>query len=200
MHPKLILATRNRHKTAEIARMLDGRFLVEDLTGHPEAPEVEETGTTFEANAILKACAASAFFGTWALADDSGIEADALDGAPGVRSARYAGEGATDDQNNALLLENLKPFRGKERAGRFRCVLALANRGEVVATFSGAVEGVIVNELKGGGGFGYDPMFVPTGYCETFGQLPAEVKNSISHRARALLQFSAWLEANPTLG
>ncbi len=199
MLPTLLLATRNTHKTSEIARMLAGRFKVVDLTAHPSAPEVEETGDTFEQNAALKACAGSAFLGGWALADDSGIEVDALGGAPGVRSARYAGESATDSENNDLLLKNLLPFRGKDRSGRFRCVLALARDGQLIATFAGAVEGVIVNELKGSAGFGYDPMFVPAGYCETFGQLPAEVKNQISHRSRALSQFAAWLEANPVL-
>jgi XTP/dITP diphosphohydrolase len=197
--PVLLLATRNSHKTAEIAQILGSRFHVQDLNAHPAAPEVEETGDTFEANAALKACAGSFFSGGWALADDSGLEVDALHGAPGVRSARYSGEGATDAKNNALLLANLLPFRGKERRARFRCVLALAKRGELIATFDGSVEGIIVNEVKGTGGFGYDPLFVPDGYCETFGTLSADVKNSISHRSRALRRFSAWLEANPVL-
>lgn len=196
MAQKLLLATRNAHKTKEIARILAGRFIVEDLNTHPAAPEVEETGATFDANAALKACAGSLFFGGWALADDSGLEVDALDGAPGVRSARYAGDTANDAANNELLLKNLYPFQEKERSARFRCVLALARDGQLIATFSGSVEGEIIDARKGSAGFGYDPLFVPQGYDKTFGELPPEVKNQISHRARALQQFSAWLEAN----
>jgi XTP/dITP diphosphohydrolase len=199
MPPYLLVATRNAHKTREISQMLRGCFRIEDLTAHPGAPEVEETGATFEANAILKSCAVSAFTGGWALADDSGLEVDALGGEPGVRSARYAGESAVDANNNALLLKNLLPFRGKQRAARFRCCLALSKKGEVIAIFNGAVEGVILNEPKGDGGFGYDPLFVPRGYCESFGHLPSDVKNQISHRASALRRFSAWAEANPML-
>ncbi len=197
--PDLLLATRNAHKTHEIATMLAGHFRVSDLTAHPAAPEVEETGTTFVANATLKATAISEFFDGWALADDSGIEVDALGGAPGVWSARYAGVGTTDAANNALLLKNLAGVRGKARSGRFRCVLALAHRGNLIATFDGAVEGIIVNELHGTGGFGYDPLFLPEGHCETFGTLPPEVKNSISHRSRALAKFVAWLRERPEI-
>jgi XTP/dITP diphosphohydrolase len=199
MKPPLLIATRNAHKTREIAQILAARFSVKDMNAYPDAPEVEETGETFETNAALKACAASMFNQGWALADDSGLEVNALQGAPGVRSARYAGESAADSDNNELLLQNLLPFRGKERSARFRCCLVLAKAGELIAVFNGAVEGVIVNERKGTSGFGYDPLFVPNGYCETFGELPAEVKNQISHRSRALRQFSAWLEANPVL-
>jgi len=199
MKPPLLIATRNTHKTREIAQILATRFSVKDMTSYANAPEVEETGDTFETNAALKACAASMFINGWALADDSGLEVDALHGAPGVRSARYAGESTTDSDNNELLLQNLAPFRGKERSARFRCCLVLAKAGAMIAVFYGAVEGVIVNQRKGASGFGYDPLFVPNGYCETFGELPAEVKNQISHRSRALRQFSAWLEANPVL-
>ena len=117
---------------------------------------------------------------------------DALNGDPGVYSARYAGAQGDDAANNALLLKNLAGVRGKDRSARFRCVIVLARAGRKLAAFSGAVEGVIVNDLKGGGGFGYDPLFVPEGYCETFGQLPAEVKNDLSHRAQALGKLRDW--------
>lgn len=194
---RLVLATRNAHKTAEIAAMLADTFEVVDLRAVPGAPEVEETGATFAENAALKADAVSRFTGGWALADDSGLETDALRGEPGVHSARFAGENATDAENNALLLQKLAVIPGAPRTARFRCALALSRRGEMVATFDGTVEGVIVEELRGPGGFGYDPMFVPDGYAETFGQLPAATKNAISHRSRALAKFRAWLAQNP---
>ncbi len=194
----LILATRNAHKTAEISAMLAGFFTVQDLHALPDAPEIEETGLTFAANAALKAVAISAFTDGWALADDSGLEVDALGGAPGVHSARYAGPTATDAANNALLLANLAALPADApRTARFRCVLALARRGEVVATFDGTVEGRVVNALHGPGGFGYDPLFVPDGHDRTFGELSADVKNAISHRSRALAGFRAWLADHP---
>jgi len=189
---RLLVSTRNAHKVGEIRAILGPDFEVFDLSALPDMPEVEETGTTFEENATLKAVAASLLFDGWVIADDSGLEVDALGGAPGVYSARYAGEQGDDAANNALLLRNLEGVRGKERSGRFCCVIVLARAGRKLAAFSGAVEGIIVNELKGGGGFGYDPLFVPNGYCETFGQLPAEVKNSLSHRAQALQKLRDW--------
>jgi XTP/dITP diphosphohydrolase len=189
---RLLVSTRNAHKVGEIRAILGPDFEVSDLSVLPDMPEVEETGTTFEENATLKAVAASLLFEGWVIADDSGLEVDALNGAPGVYSARYAGEQGDDAANNALLLRNLEGVRGKERSGRFRCVIVLARAGRKLAAFSGAVEGIIVNDLKGGGGFGYDPLFVPDGYCETFGQLPAEVKNSLSHRAQALHKLRDW--------
>ena len=196
--PTLILATRNAHKTAEIAAMLAGRFDVIDLHAVPEAPEVEETGATFAENAALKAAAVSRRLGGWALADDSGLEVDALGGEPGVRSARYAGELATDSENNAQLLARLAALPpDTPRTARFRCVLALAQAGELVATFDGAVEGRVIDALHGAGGFGYDPLFVPDGYDATFGVLPPDVKNAISHRSRALAKFQAWLAGRP---
>ncbi len=198
--PPLLLATRNAHKTAEIASLLAGRFTVTDLTSRPDAPEVAETGTTFAANATLKSNAISAHFGGWALADDSGLEVDALDGAPGVCSARYAGPNATDADNVALLLANLaalSPTVGDPlTSARFRCVLALSRDGQVVATFPGTIEGTISPDLQGEGGFGYDPLFIPAGHDRTFGSLPADLKNTISHRAQALATFTDWLARN----
>jgi XTP/dITP diphosphohydrolase len=195
--PRLLLATRNAHKTAEISAMLAGFFEVADLHTLPGAPEIEETGVTFAENAAIKALAISRHIGGWALADDSGIEVDALGGEPGVRSARYAGEQATDADNNALLLERLAGLPCASRTARFRCSLALAHGDELVAEFDGTVEGCVIEALKGPGGFGYDPMFIPDGYDATFGELPAAIKNAISHRSRALAKFRTWLEENP---
>ena len=122
---RLLIATRNAHKTHEIAAILGSAWQVTDLTAHPDVPSPEETGATFAENAEIKAVAASRVFGGWVLADDSGLEVDALDGAPGVRSARYAGPGATDADNRAKLLRALDGVRGKARSGRFRCAMVL---------------------------------------------------------------------------
>ncbi|MEZ5303743.1 MAG: RdgB/HAM1 family non-canonical purine NTP pyrophosphatase [Verrucomicrobiales bacterium] len=195
---RLIIATRNAHKTDEIRAMLGDLFdEVTDLNAFPEIPSPVEDGVSFAANARIKSESASeALGGAMVMSDDSGLEVDALGGAPGVFSARYAGEGASDADNRAKLLAALAKSgaRGKARAGRFRCVLSIAKDGAEIAAFDGAVEGILANEEKGGGGFGYDPLFIPEGHCETFGQLPAEVKNGLSHRARALAQARVHLE------
>ena len=188
----LLVSTRNAHKVVEIRQILGTGFDVADLSAIPPIPEVEETGSTFEENAALKALAVSAQFDGWVIADDSGLEVDALGGAPGVRSARFSGDHATDASNRSLLLEKLESVRGKERSARFRCVIVLSKRSQVLASFSGSVEGVIINQEKGEGGFGYDSLFVPDGHCETFAQLGAEIKNTLSHRARALEQLKGW--------
>jgi XTP/dITP diphosphohydrolase len=190
---RLLIATKNAHKTIEFAALLGPGWAVTDLNAHPEIPAPDETGETFAENAAIKAVAASQLFPGLVLADDSGLEVDALNGAPGVRSARYAGEKATDADNRAKLLHALDGVRGKERSARFRCALALAESGLVVAAHDGTVEGTIINAERGEGGFGYDALFVPEGYCETFGQLPAEVKNQLSHRARAFAQALAFI-------
>jgi XTP/dITP diphosphohydrolase len=190
---RLLVSTRNAHKIVEIREILGRDFEVVDLSVLPEFGEVEETGETFEENAALKALAASAHFDGWVIADDSGLEVDALGGSPGVWSARFSGAGATDVSNRALLLEKLAGVRGKDRAARFRCVIALARHGQLLATFSGAVEGVIINQEKGQGGFGYDPLFVPEGHCATFAELGPEVKNALSHRACALQGLKSWI-------
>jgi len=192
MNKTLLVSTRNAHKVAEIREILGVGFEVLDLSTISVAGEVEETGVTFEENATLKALAVSGHFDGWVIADDSGLEVDALDGAPGVWSARFSGSGATDASNRALLLEKLEGVRGKERSARFRCVIVLARAGRKFAAFGGSVEGVIINQEKGAGGFGYDPLFVPEGHCETFAQLGADVKNALSHRARALAGLLAW--------
>jgi XTP/dITP diphosphohydrolase len=188
----LLISTRNAHKVDEIREILGSRFCISDLSALPGFPDVEETGSTFQENAAIKALAASARFDGWVIADDSGLEVDALNGAPGVRSARFSGDSATDASNRALLLGKLLSVSGKDRSARFRCVIALARRGEILAHFSGSVEGVIIPQEKGTGGFGYDSLFVPEGHCETFAQLGANIKNTLSHRARALSELKNW--------
>ena len=188
----VLVSTRNAHKLVEIRQILGPSFELLDLSAVPALGEVEETGETFEENAALKALAASAHFEGWVLADDSGLEVDALGGAPGVRSARFSGEGATDVTNRALLLEKLAAVSASERSARFRCVIALARAGQVLAHFSGSVEGSIIGSEKGAGGFGYDPLFVPEGFGETFAELGADTKNRLSHRGRALAALKSW--------
>ena len=163
------------------------------LDSLPGFLEVEETGDSFAANAMLKAVAASQRFRGLVLADDSGLEVDALGAEPGVRSARYAGATANQQENNLLLLENLSAVRGKLRSARFHCALAAAQAGHPLACFHGSVEGTIIRHPKGRHGFGYDPLFVPEGFCQTFAQLGPEIKNSLSHRARAIEAARPWI-------
>lgn len=183
----LTIATRNRHKTREIQEILGAEFLVQDLTTVPDVPEVEETGRTFRENAILKAVAVSHRIAGVILADDSGLEVDVLEGEPGVFSARYSGSG-DDRQNLQKLLSELKRVdpHAQQRGARFRCVIAVSRNGELVNTFSGAVEGRIIDSPRGSGGFGYDPVFIPTGWNKTFAELPEAEKNRLSHRALAI--------------
>lgn len=188
----IFLATRNRHKTREIQEMLGSGVLVSDATTVSELPEIEETGTTFEANSRLKAEGISLHVPGIVLADDSGLEVDALGKKPGVYSARYAGPGCTDEQNTDLVLERTKGVPHERRTARFRCVLAVAENGVTLAIFDGTVEGILSTEARGAGGFGYDPIFMPLGYGETFGELSSEIKHGMSHRSRALAQFQQW--------
>ena len=190
----LLIATRNVHKTEEIRVMLGNAFQVEDLNSGKDWPNIVETADTFLGNATLKALGISQIYDGLVLSDDSGLEVDAIGGAPGVWSARFAGQNATDAENRSLLLQRLAAFRGKERSARFRCVMVLAKGPKVLGSFSGAVDGMITNQEKGDHGFGYDSIFVPKGYCETFGQLSVETKNLLSHRARALEQVIAFLQ------
>lgn len=189
MH-QFLLATRNRHKTREFAEILGDAFDINDLADAPELPAVEETGLTFEANAILKAVETSKHVPGLVVADDSGLEVDALQGAPGIYSARYAGEEATDAENVAKLLAELSRYPPGPHAARFRCALALAREGMLLETFHGAVEGTIVDAPRGEKGFGYDPVFQPLGFGRTFGELSAAEKNRISHRAGAIRSLS----------
>ena len=193
MLEKLVIATHNSHKTAEMREMLKGLYSeIVDLSAFPDIPEPIEDGKTFEANADIKSTAASLQLSdTLVLSDDSGLEVDALDGAPGVYSARYSGEDATDETNRTKLLEDLEKIekRTHRPTARFRCVLSLSKNGEVLANYQGAVEGHIASTESGDGGFGYDPIFVPEGHDETFASLPPEIKQAISHRARAVEEF-----------
>ncbi len=192
----LIVATHNSHKTEEIRVILADHFdTITDLTTLKDHPAPEETGDTFEANARIKALDASARFPeATILADDSGLEVDALNNFPGVHSARYAGPKATDRDNRLKLLDALEGVT--ERGARFRCVIVLVKAGEVQATFDGTCEGHIAEQQTGQSGFGYDTLFVPEGYYESFGLLRGEIKNTISHRAKALDQLKSWIAEN----
>lgn len=194
---ELLFATRNAHKTAEIQTILGPRFHVNDLVDHPEIPHIAETGKTFEDNAILKAVTVSKYIPSFVVADDSGLEVDALSGAPGIYSARYAGPEAGDNEKIGKLLEQLGRVGAPKNAGRarFRCVLALAHEGEVLGIFEGLVEGRIADRPRGSHGFGYDPIFIPNGFQQTFGELEPAKKNQLSHRARALEKLGAFLVA-----
>lgn len=191
---QLLLATRNAHKTREFSEILGSEFDVRDLSTEPDAPAIEETGATFAENATLKAVGISQRFPGLVVGDDSGLEVDALKGAPGVYSARYAGLGAKDSDNIARLLSELRKVLIKRPySARFRCVLALARDCELLDTFEGAVEGTIVEPPRGTGGFGYDPVFRPAGLAQTFGEIVPEKKNRISHRANAIRLLRAAL-------
>ena len=196
--PEILIATRNRGKLREAQELLSGLPVRwRNLAEFPETGEVEETGATFTENASLKAQAYAAQTGLWTLADDSGLEVDALGGAPGIYSARYAGAGATDAERIALLLEELRHVDERARHARFVCAIAFADtKGDVINVSLGTCEGRIAREPRGAGGFGYDPVFIPDGYDESFGQLSSEIKAQISHRARALQSTRAFLLKN----
>jgi XTP/dITP diphosphohydrolase len=194
---QLIVATRNRNKTREIQQILGPKFELRDLTAYPEISEIVESGKSFEENAKLKAIAVSKELSGLVIADDSGLEVAALDGAPGIYSARYAGDKATDKENINRLLGELGRIGAQrnQRRARFRCVLALARNGQMLGTFEGIADGAIVDQPRGSRGFGYDPIFVPNGFGHTFAELPVELKNRISHRAQAIRALAAKLAA-----
>jgi XTP/dITP diphosphohydrolase len=185
----LLLATRNAHKTREFQEILGNEFAVQDLSAYPEIKVGPETGKTFEENAVLKAVIGSKNLPGMVIADDSGLEVNALGGAPGIFSARYAGGNATDKQNVDKLMQELARLgaRTNDRRARFRCVIALARDGNLLQTFEGVAEGAIVDPPRGKKGFGYDPVFLPDGCDETFAELAAEIKNRVSHRAKAVI-------------
>ena len=183
----LLIATKNAHKTAEIRAILGDAWEISDLTSHPEVAATAETGVTFEENARIKAEAASLVFPGVVLSDDSGLEVDALGGEPGVQSALYAGTHGDNVANRARLKRELlacgapQPWRA-----RFRCTMALAQSGRTLAVCDGRVEGCVISEERGAGGFGFDSMFIPSGHLATFGELSSDIKNLQSHRGRAL--------------
>ncbi len=182
----VLVATRNEGKLRELRTLLSGESLrLESLAAHVRVGEVDETGETFEENAKLKAAHAARKTGLWTIGEDSGIEVDALGGAPGIRSARYAGVHGDDAANNRKLIEALKGV--DDRTARYVCALALASpTGEVVSMVRGASEGRIVDEPRGTGGFGYDPYFVPEGEMRTNAELTELEKSALSHRGRAV--------------
>jgi len=179
--PYIVAATHNENKVREYRELLaDHGVEIRSLNDYPGFDEVEETGDSFAENAALKSTAASLYCQTPCFADDSGLEVEALGGAPGIHSARYA------DTNSRRIRKVLDGLRGKEnRRARFTCVISIAANGEEIASFTGKVEGTIVELPRGDGGFGYDPIFQPDGYDQTFGEMDPELKNRISHRAAA---------------
>jgi len=183
----LIVATFNPHKIEEIKAILPGLpFELKSLAGLAGAVPAPEDGETFEANAHIKAAAAAAFSGCLALADDSGLEVDALGGAPGVRSARYAGEGCSYADNNARLLQELAEVPDGKRSARFICVAALVRPGGASVLKRGVLDGVITRAPRGSGGFGYDPLFEVRGTGLTLAEMSSPGKNQLSHRGAAL--------------
>jgi XTP/dITP diphosphohydrolase len=194
---RLLVATRNEGKLRELRALLEGSGLhLETLASHPEAADVAETGATFDENARIKAAAAARATKLWTIADDSGLEVEALGGAPGVRSARYAGVHGDDGANTAKLLRELD---GKtHRAARFVCAMALARPdGEIAATAHGTCEGAIAASARGANGFGYDPVFAPNVFpAQTMAELQDHEKHAISHRGQALRAFLPLLRAH----
>ena len=201
--PTLLIASRNAHKAGEIGAILGNEFTILTLATFPDAPPVIEDGDSFAANATKK----SREIATWLenqalpdyiLADDSGLEVDALGGAPGIHSARYAsGEkqgNATDSDNNAKLLREMADVPEADRGAQFRCVLALTPLGQALRTelFEGICRGRISQSEAGGGGFGYDPLFIPDGFTQSFAELGSATKNTLSHRAKALANLAAF--------
>ena len=191
----LLIATHNAGKLSEIRTLLQDLPLeLQSLADWPSVAEVEETGQSFAENAALKAASYALETGEWTLCDDSGLEVLALNGAPGIFSARYAGEGASDGERIERLLSELAQTRDRERHARFVCVTALSTpAGEVVNLSEGECRGRIAHAPRGAQGFGYDPVFIPAGLEQTFGELPTEIKHRLSHRARALKAARSFL-------
>lgn len=191
---EIIIATKNAGKVKEFEEFFAPyEITVKSLLDFENLPDVEETGTTFEENAALKAEQITAHVQAPVLADDSGLMIDALDGRPGIYSARYAGEEKNDQANIDKVLDELQDVPEEKRTARFICVLAIAEPGKETIFRTGYCEGKIASEQKGTNGFGYDPIFIPDGYDETLGQLAPEVKNQISHRKNALDQLKELL-------
>jgi XTP/dITP diphosphohydrolase len=193
---ELLIATGNKHKFREIVEFLaDVPWKLRGVTEFPGVPPAAEDGDTFESNAMAKARHYCDRLGLACVADDSGLVVDALNGAPGVISARYAGVGATDDQNNARLLRELQDVRERARSARFVCCSAFVAPGGDCHVECGEVEGRIAFAPRGPFGFGYDPLFIPNGHRMTFGELSPSVKAQISHRSRAFAKMRSYLLA-----
>lgn len=192
---ELLVATGNRGKLREIELLLqDVVARIYSPADFPTLPEVEENGETFAENAVLKARTAFNATGIPVIADDSGLVVDALGGRPGVRSARFAGEGASDGANNDLLLKKLQGIPAKNRTGAFCCVAALCRENGKCITFYGELKGIILEEPQGRGGFGYDPLLLVPEYGQTVAELPLEIKNAISHRGQAFAKMKKYLQ------
>lgn len=192
---ELLIATSNPGKVRELSTLLSNIPLrLKNLTDLHNIREVEETSATIRQNAELKAAGYARQSGLWSLADDSGLEVKALDGAPGVHSSRFAGEGASDAEKMAKVLNELAAIPDASREARFVCVMSIAdNKGKIIFTAEGICSGKIANEPRGTNGFGYDPIFTPDGFDKTFGELPGDVKQQISHRARAVVEIIRFL-------
>lgn len=192
----LWLATKNKGKVGEFERLLSGYWHVRSLAELHEIKQIEETGSTYEENAQLKALAwACSLQNEYVLADDSGIEVDFLNGAPGIYSARYAGERATDAMNNEKLLQKLSHLEeAKDRCARFRAVIVLVFGNKTLFVAEGVCEGTIAFENRGTNGFGYDSIFIPSGFNQTFGELPSSVKDKLSHRGMAVQKMAQFLK------
>ena len=196
MMKEVIIATKNSGKAREFEHIFASRGIeVKTLLDFPEIPEVEETGTTFEENAILKAEAVSQALNKMVIGDDSGLIVDALEGRPGIYSARYAGEPKNDQNNTEKVLAELKNVPEENRTARFYCALAVAVPGQKTLTVSGTCEGRILNEPRGENGFGYDPVFYVPEKGLAMAELSADVKNKISHRANALKKLDVLLDS-----
>ncbi|MEW6067106.1 MAG: XTP/dITP diphosphatase [Nitrospirota bacterium] len=192
---EIVLATRNKRKVEEIKRITEGMgILIFTLDDFPECPDVEEDGNTFKENAVKKAITVSKYTGKPSLADDSGLEVYALNNAPGVLSARYAGKGANDNENVNKLLNEMQLINEGKRGARFVCCIALSFPAGNVITFYGYAEGRIGTEPKGYKGFGYDPIFYPNGYDKTFAEMDDKEKDAISHRGKALRGVEKYLK------
>jgi len=192
IHTKtVVIATQNEKKKKEIAEILKNipGILLRGVEDFPFLPEVEEDGNSFRENAIKKAATLARACNTWAMADDSGLEIDALNGRPGIYSCRYAGPNATDEKNIEKVLSELRGVPKERRTARFICSIALASPYELFFVVEGRCEGFVIEEPRGKGGFGYDPIFYVPDYNHTFAELNPLTKNSISHRAKALDQF-----------
>lgn len=187
---KIVFATNNQHKLDEVKKITEGLTEIVSLSEINCFDDIPETADTLEGNALLKARYVKEKFGFDCFADDTGLEVEALDNAPGVYSARYAGPEHNSESNMKLLLKNMEGITN--RKARFRTVIALLMDGKEYL-FDGTVEGVIIQEKRGNSGFGYDPVFVPNGYNETFAQLGSDIKNNISHRAKAVLKLHDFL-------
>ena len=207
MPPQIVIASGNSHKAQEIQSLLGKEYTYLTLKDFPNAPEVKEDASSFAGNAVKKALSLVNWLkqnGTlsegWILADDSGLEVDVLDGAPGVHSARYASttqaDNSSDEDNNSKLLRELIDRVEHHRTAHFRCVIALAQAGEYTQPhiFEGSCEGRIATSARGEHGFGYDPLFIPNGFNISFGELGSEIKSQLSHRGAALRQLKDWLD------